>query len=121
LLVTHTGRKANTEHARRVAADLIDAGFTVRVVADEALDLDLPGVVPVTARRRARASRSCSRSAATARCCAPPSWPGRRVPLLGINLGKVGFLAEIELGDLDGGAATWSPVSTQWTSGSPWT
>ncbi|MDI5942437.1 NAD(+) kinase, partial [Micromonospora sp. DH15] len=43
LLVTHTGRRRSTEHARAVAADLIAAGFEVRVVAEEADDLDLPG------------------------------------------------------------------------------
>ena len=49
-----------------------------------------------------RASRSSSRSAATARSCARPSWPGRRRRRCsGINLGKVGFLAEAEIDDLD--------------------
>ena len=59
--------------------------------------------MPVTGPTRGRrASRSCSRSAATAPCCARPSWPARpKAPLLGINLGKVGFLAEAEIGDLD--------------------
>jgi NAD+ kinase len=102
LLVTHTGRKANLEHSRRVAADLIGAGFTVRVVADEMLDLDLPGVVPVNGPAAAEGVEivfalggdgTLLRAAELAR----PA----RVPLLGINLGKVGFLAEIELGDLD--------------------
>jgi len=41
LLVTHTGRKDSTEHARTVAAQLIQAGFTVRVMADEASDVDI--------------------------------------------------------------------------------
>ena len=48
LLVTHTRRPGNTAHARTVAADLLDAGFTVRVIAEELPDLDLAGVVPVT-------------------------------------------------------------------------
>ena len=49
LLVTHTGRRQNTEHARAVAADLVAAGFEVRVVAEEVADLNLsPGVVPVS-------------------------------------------------------------------------
>ena len=49
LLVTHTGRQRSTEHARTLARDLTKAGFTVRVVAEEAanLDLHLPGVEPV--------------------------------------------------------------------------
>ena len=36
LLVTHTGRRRNIEPARTVTRDLIEAGFTVRVLAEEA-------------------------------------------------------------------------------------
>ncbi|MBQ1015450.1 NAD kinase [Micromonospora sp. M51] len=102
LLVTHTGRRRSTEHARSVAADLIDAGFEVRVVADEADDLDLPGVVPVGGPQAAEGAEivfalggdgTFLRAAELAR----PA----KAPLLGINLGKVGFLAEAEIDDLD--------------------
>jgi NAD+ kinase len=102
LLVTHTGRKDSTEHARTVAADLIAAGFGVRVVAEEVEDLDLPGVVPVYGLEAARGVEivfalggdgTLLRAAELARPC--------EVPLLGINLGRVGFLAEAELNDLD--------------------
>jgi NAD+ kinase len=102
LLVTHTGKPDNTAHARAVAADLMLAGFAVRVVADEAGDLDLPGVVPVAGPDAAEGAEivfalggdgTLLRAAELAR----PA----KVPLLGINLGKVGFLAEAEIGDLD--------------------
>jgi NAD+ kinase len=102
LLVTHTGRKDSTEHARTVAADLIAAGFGVRVVAEEVEDLDLPGVVPVYGPEAARGAEmvfalggdgTLLRAAELARPCG--------VPLLGINLGRVGFLAEAEFNDLD--------------------
>ena len=102
LLVTHTGRRESTAHARTVARDLIEAGFTVRVVAEEAVDLDLPGVVPVAGLEAAHGAElvfalggdgTLLRAAELAR----PA----KVPLLGINLGKVGFLAEAEIGDLD--------------------
>ncbi|MBB5873211.1 NAD+ kinase [Allocatelliglobosispora scoriae] len=102
LLVTHTGRKDITEIARTVAGDLIDAGFRVRVVAEEAADLDLPGVVPITGPQAADGVEivialggdgTLLRAAELARPCG--------APLLGINLGKVGFLAEAEIGDLD--------------------
>jgi NAD+ kinase len=102
LLVTHTGRRHNSAHARTVAADLIDAGFTVRVIAEEAPELDLPGVVPVRGMAAAEGAEivfalggdgTFLRAAELAR----PA----KVPLIGINLGKVGFLAEAELGDLD--------------------
>ncbi|HEX5596521.1 MAG TPA: NAD kinase [Micromonosporaceae bacterium] len=102
LLVTHTGRRRSTEHARTVAADLIAAGFEVRVIADEAADLDLPGVVPTSGPAAVEGVEivfalggdgTFLRAAELAR----PA----KAPLLGINLGKVGFLAEAEIDDLD--------------------
>jgi NAD+ kinase len=102
LLVTHTGRRGNTEHARTVAADLTRAGFAVRVVAEEAADLDLPGTVPVSGPQAAHGAEivvalggdgTLLRAAELARPAG--------APLLGINLGKVGFLAEAEVDDLD--------------------
>jgi NAD+ kinase len=102
LLVTHTGRKDSTEHARTVAADLIDAGFTVRVIAGEAVDLGLPDLVPVSGLAAADGAEivvalggdgTFLRAAELAR---PAS-----APLLGINLGRVGFLADAEISDLD--------------------
>lgn len=102
LLVTHTGRRRSTEHARTVAADLIAAGFEVRVGVEEADDLDLPGVTPVSLLGAAEGAEivialggdgTFLRAADLAR----PA----KAPLLGINLGKVGFLAEAEIDDLD--------------------
>jgi NAD+ kinase len=102
LLVTHTGRRDSTAHARTVAGDLIAAGFAVRVVAEEAADLDLPGVTPVHGLAAADGVEivfalggdgTFLRAAELAR----PA----RAPLIGINLGKVGFLAEAEIHDLD--------------------
>lgn len=106
LLVTHTGRKESTEHARAVAADLIEAGFTVRVMADEARELDLPGVVPVVGAGAADGTEivfalggdgTFLRAAELAR----PA----KVPMFGINLGRVGFLAEAEIADIDAAVA----------------
>ncbi len=102
LLVTHTGRPGNTAHARTVAADLLDAGFTVRVMADEVADVDLAGVEPASGPGAADGVEivfalggdgTFLRAADLAR----PA----KAPLLGINLGKVGFLAEAETADLD--------------------
>jgi NAD+ kinase len=102
LLVTHTGRKDSTEHARTVASDLLAAGFGVRVIADEVEDLDMPDVVPVAGPGAAEGVEivfalggdgTLLRAAELARPCG--------APLLGINLGRVGFLAEAEIHDLD--------------------
>ncbi len=102
LLVTHTGKHSNNEHARTVAADLLDAGFTVRVLAEEVEELNIPGAVPVRGTRAAAGVEivfalggdgTFLRAAELAR----PA----QAPLLGINLGKVGFLAEAEIGDVD--------------------
>jgi NAD+ kinase len=102
LLVTHTGRRDSTQHARAVARDLIAAGFTVRVVADEMADLDLPGVTAAAGAGAAEGAEivialggdgTLLRAAELARPVG--------VPLLGINLGRVGFLAEAEVDNLD--------------------
>lgn len=114
LLVTHTGRKDSTEHARAVVRDLIEAGFTVRVIAEEAPDVDMAGIVPVQGADAAQGAElvfalggdgTLLRAAELAR----PTG----VPLLGINLGKVGFLAEAEVADLD--AAVRRAVAREYT------
>ena len=103
LLVPHPGRRASTRHAPAGARDLGAAGFEVRVIAAEVADLELPpGVTPVHDPAAAEGVEivfalggdgTLLRAAELAR----PA----KAPLLGINLGKVGFLAEAELGDLD--------------------
>lgn len=106
VLVVHTGRPHSTAHARTLARDLSKAGLQVRVAVEEAVALDLPdlpGVVPATDGPDAAAGAevvlalggdgTLLRAAELARPAG--------VPLLGINLGQVGFLAEAEVGDLD--------------------
>jgi NAD+ kinase len=117
LLVTHTGRRQSAAHALTVSRDLLAAGFEVRVMAGEVGDLELPpGVTPVDDPAAADGVEivfalggdgTFLRAAELAR----PA----KAPLLGINLGKVGFLAEAETGDID------QAVRTRCTSGSPWT
>ncbi|MQA24526.1 MAG: NAD kinase [Micromonosporaceae bacterium] len=102
LLVTHTGRQDSTDHARTVASDLIAAGFRVRALAAESGDLGLPEIVPVDEEKAAQdveivfalgGDGTLLRAAELARPVG--------APLLGINLGRVGFLAEAEIHDLD--------------------
>ena len=102
LLVSHTGKRRNADHARTVAADLLAAGFVVRVLAEEHAELRIPEAVPVTGTAAADGAEivfalggdgTFLRAAELARPAG--------APLLGINLGKVGFLAEAEVDDLD--------------------
>ena len=103
LLVTHTGRRQSAAHARTVARELLEAGFEVRVVAEEVDDLELPdGVTAVDDPKAAEGVEivfalggdgTFLRAAELAR----PA----QAPMLGINLGKVGFLAVAETGDID--------------------
>ena len=103
LLVAHTGRDVTSRAARRVVRRLQDAGVEVRVLADEAEDIGLTGVRVCRFDGTAAAGAevvlvlggdgSILRSAELAR--------EARVPLLGVNLGRVGFLAAAESEDLD--------------------
>src|SRR5690606_12149261 len=114
LIVTHTGRRVTTEHARTVARQLIEAGFHVRVVAQEAEEVSLPGVEPVAGAAAAEGVElvfalggdgTLLRAAELAR----PA----KVPLHGINLGRVGFLNEAEIANLD--AAVQHAVDRHYT------
>jgi NAD+ kinase len=98
LFVGHTGRDEALKAVRTAAARFAAAGMSVRVLADEAAELDLPDVVVVPHGEEAAAGcevvvvfggdGTLLRAAQLAR----PS----RVPILGVNLGHVGFLAEAE-------------------------
>ena len=104
LIVTHTGRAKTAEAARSVALRLQDAGIRVRLLAEEAHEIGVSGVDlfedGATAARGSElvlvlgGDGTILRAAAVARDCG--------VPLLGVNLGRVGFLAETEAADLDG-------------------
>jgi NAD+ kinase len=102
LLVAHTGRPAAERSSQLVASRLHDAGITVRCLEDEGKQLGLPDVELVSG--GPEASSDCElvivlggdgtllRGAELAR----PSG----TPVLGVNLGRVGFLAEAERDDL---------------------
>ncbi|ETK38194.1 NAD kinase [Microbispora sp. ATCC PTA-5024] len=103
LVTAHTGREAAVLSARLVMNRLIDAGLNVRVLDDEAEEIGCAGadVVPDHASALDDAELiivlggdgTLLRAAELAR----PA----RVPLLGVNLGHVGFLAEAEVEDLN--------------------
>jgi NAD+ kinase len=103
LLVMHSGRKANLEIAHDVVRRLAASGIRLRIAADEFTELpaDLPpGMEPKCVDFQPGAADGVEvalvlggdgtllRAAELAR----PSG----VPLLGVNLGRIGFLAEAE-------------------------
>src|SRR5215469_18356635 len=98
LVMVHTGRKAAVDSARLVIGRLCGAGITVRVTDPEADALACPGTTVVPAGADAAdgaelvivfgGDGSLLRAAEYAR----PA----RTPLIGVNLGHVGFLAEAE-------------------------
>ncbi|MFF0311722.1 NAD kinase [Streptosporangium sp. NPDC004379] len=102
LVTAHTGRQAAVESARLVIGRLLEAGVAVRVLGSEAEAVACAGadVVPDTAVAVQDAEMmivlggdgSLLRAAEFARPAG--------VPLLGVNLGHVGFLAEAEVEDL---------------------
>jgi NAD+ kinase len=104
LLVLHTGHRENVQTAEEVVRRLGTAGVVVRVLEQEATHLDRslrPHVVPPGPDAAAGVELvvvlggdgTLLRSAELARPC--------RIPLLGVNLGRIGFLAEAEADSLD--------------------
>ncbi|MDJ1136731.1 NAD kinase [Streptomyces iconiensis] len=103
-LLAHTGRPAAVRSAELVVRGLLRCGIRVRVLTEEAADLPLPGLVETVA-AKPDAAEGCEllvvlggdgtllRGAEFARASG--------VPMLGVNLGRVGFLAEAERDDLD--------------------
>jgi NAD+ kinase len=106
-LLAHTGRPAAVRSAERVVQGLVRSGIGVRLLREEAADLPLPSAgedVEVVA-GGAEGVAGCElivvlggdgtllRGAEFARASG--------VPMLGVNLGRVGFLAEAERDDLD--------------------
>lgn len=103
LLIVHTGRAEAVEVARAVAKRLADSGITVRLLAEESEDLGIEEAVEVWS--DAEAASGCEiavviggdgtilRGAELTRLA--------QTPVLGINLGHVGFLAEAEEDDVD--------------------
>jgi NAD+ kinase len=103
LVVAHTGRDATTDAARQVVKRLQTAGVEVRMLVGEAAEMGVTDVVPCGGERNSAAGAelvvvlggdgTILRAAELARDAG--------VPLLGVNLGRVGFLAEAEPEDLE--------------------
>jgi NAD+ kinase len=102
LLIAHTERRQICEEASRAAQQLVDAGLSVRMLPAEATHINVDGVAFVEAADAADGAEvvltlggdgTFLRAAELARPAG--------VPLLGVNLGHVGFLAEAEPNALD--------------------
>jgi NAD+ kinase len=115
LLVVHTGREEATETARRVQKTLGDKGVGLRVLSAEAVDrgplhlapddMRAMGVEIDVVNADAQAAEGCElvlvlggdgtflRAAELAR--------NAGIPVLGVNLGRIGFLAEAEAEAID--------------------
>jgi NAD+ kinase len=102
LLVAHTGRPAARRTGQAVAARLLAAGVALRVLEPEAADLGHPRatVVPASPAAAAGTEMVVVIGGDGTRLRAAELARGAGVPLLGVNLGHVGFLAEAEPGDL---------------------
>jgi NAD+ kinase len=104
LVLTHTGREEARAVARDVVASLLAEGLRVRLPADEAAELDL-AAGPTLELADTDLPAGCEvvvviggdgtilRAAELTR--------GTDIPLLGVNLGHVGFLAEAETDDVE--------------------
>jgi NAD+ kinase len=113
LLVTHGGRAGAVTLASAVAQKLCDSGIEVRAESHEAIELAPCGVVAVDSDRAAEGCElvvvlggdgTILRGAEMAR--------PYDVPLLGVNLGHVGFLAEAEVDEVS--TVVQSVVDRHW-------
>jgi NAD+ kinase len=102
LLLAHTGRQTTVDAVRAAAQQLLKAGIEVRLLAEEAEEIAVPGAVVHEGQDAAVGAEvvlvlggdgTILRAAEIAR--------GAQVPLLGVNLGRVGFLAEVEVSHLE--------------------
>jgi NAD+ kinase len=104
LVVAHAGRPAALGSARLVVDRLTAAGIAVRILGPEAPALRCAGadVVPATAEAAQDAEMVIVLGGDGTLLRAAEMARPARAPLLGVNLGHVGFLAEAEPGDLAG-------------------
>ncbi|MCK2216626.1 NAD kinase [Actinomadura sp. ATCC 31491] len=103
LVAVHTGRYAAVESARLVINRLVDAGIGVRVLESECAEIGCAGVEAVPgddpgAAKDAEVMMVLGGDGSLLRAAELARPAG--TPLLGVNLGHVGFLAEAEVDDL---------------------
>src|SRR5436305_10033729 len=102
LLLAHTARRPICAEATRAAKQFVAAGLGVRMLAEDAAHIDVPGVEvfdPYDCATGAEVALTLGGDGSFLRA-AEFTRPAR-VPMLGVNLGHVGFLAEAEPNALD--------------------
>jgi NAD+ kinase len=103
LVITHTGRPAGVDVAREITKRLSEAGIRVRMTASEATEVGADAAIPVPAGEDPAAGCEIAMAIGgdgTILRAAEITRPSG-TPVLGINLGHVGFLAEAERADLE--------------------
>jgi NAD+ kinase len=106
LLLAHTGREEAREVSRAVLTSLQAQGLVVRMLEEEAKELDLPPessveTVPVEDARAEECELAVVIGGDGTILRAAEITRGTPTPLLGVNLGHVGFLAEAESEDVE--------------------
>jgi NAD+ kinase len=115
MLVIHTGRDEATETARRVEKGLSDNGIALRVLSAEAVDRGSLNVSPGDVRAVGAGVEVVDPDPLVADGCelvlvlggdgtflrAAELARNAGIPVLGVNLGRIGFLAEAEADSLD--------------------
>lgn len=118
LLLAHTGREGAIAVARQVIRALQAHGVVVRVLAEEAADLQVTAADGVEQVEEAGAVEDCELVVVLGGdgtiLRAAELTHGTSTPLLGINLGHVGFLAEAESEDIE--ATIQAIVERRYTS-----
>ncbi|MEJ3658660.1 NAD kinase [Actinomycetes bacterium KLBMP 9759] len=109
LLVLHSGRETNRRTAASVAKRLAAAGVRLRVIGEEWAEVENGGLPPELTPRIVEGRPGCAEGAEVVLVLGGDGTLLRAAemarpvgtPLLGVNLGRVGFLAEAEQESLD--------------------
>jgi NAD+ kinase len=105
LLLAHTGREGAIAAARQVIEALCAHGLSVRVLAEEAADLQVQAADGIELVSEDGAVAGCELVVVVGGdgtiLRAAELTHGTSTPLLGVNLGHVGFLAEAESEDIE--------------------
>jgi NAD+ kinase len=105
LLLAHTGRGGAITVAKQVIGELRSHGVVVRVLAEEATDLQVEGADGIELVAEEGAVAGCELVVVLGGdgtiLRAAELTHGTSTPLLGVNLGHVGFLAEAESEDIE--------------------